>query len=265
MCNMCNNVLHMISAYITSYITRYMLHYNHLLTHVCVSGKLQRTPHNGSLSRAGSMTSLNLGTWGIMEAEAGDEKDKRIRELEETLRKQKELRKMLEGEVWSGHVQLVAWGLLSGFHINVFEVTERNDAGALLVRKCGLRNTLFANAETVNMVLHQQHYHLLAPTAKLMVLETLSLQEMQSMDGPVALTFEVPAAVNEFLVKRRKSILTTATPRERVIAEQKVALQESTGLRTQLRAEWASEQGSAARSLRSTEEDSQGDPKVMPN
>ena len=29
MCNMCNNVLHMISAYITSYITRYMLHYNH--------------------------------------------------------------------------------------------------------------------------------------------------------------------------------------------------------------------------------------------
>ena len=74
----------------------YMLHYNHLLTHVYVSGKLQRTPHNGSLSRAGSVSSLNLDTWDIMEAEAGDEKDKRIRELEETLRKQKELMEILQ-------------------------------------------------------------------------------------------------------------------------------------------------------------------------
>ena len=42
------------------------------------------------------MTSLNLDTWDIMEAEAGDEKDKRIRELEETLRKQKELMEILQ-------------------------------------------------------------------------------------------------------------------------------------------------------------------------
>ena len=43
-----------------------------------------------------------------MEAEAGDEKDKRIRELEETLRKQKELMEILQrklndtpSSVWS--------------------------------------------------------------------------------------------------------------------------------------------------------------------
>ena len=60
------------------------------------SGKLQRTPHNGSLSRAGSMSSINLDTWDVMEAEAGDEKDRRIRELEETLRKQKELMEILQ-------------------------------------------------------------------------------------------------------------------------------------------------------------------------
>ena len=61
-----------------------------------VLGKLQRTPHNGSLSRAGSMSSINLDTWDMMEAEAGDEKDRRIRELEETLRKQKELMEILQ-------------------------------------------------------------------------------------------------------------------------------------------------------------------------
>ena len=59
------------------------------------SGK-QRTPHNGSLSRAGSMSSINLDSWDMMEAEAGDEKDRRIRELEETLRKQKELMEILQ-------------------------------------------------------------------------------------------------------------------------------------------------------------------------
>ena len=66
------------------------------ITELRVSGKLQRTPHNGSLSRAGSMSSINLDTWDMMEAEAGDEKDRRIRELEETLRKQKELMEILQ-------------------------------------------------------------------------------------------------------------------------------------------------------------------------
>ena len=68
----------------------------HDVTDPRVSGKLQRTPHNGSLSRAGSMSSINLDTWDMMEAEAGDEKDRRIRELEETLRKQKDLMEILQ-------------------------------------------------------------------------------------------------------------------------------------------------------------------------
>ena len=42
------------------------------------------------------MSSINLDTWDVMEAEAGDEKDRRIRELEETLRKQKELMEILQ-------------------------------------------------------------------------------------------------------------------------------------------------------------------------
>ena len=52
------------------------------------SGKQQqRTPHNGSLSRAGSLTSINLDTWDMMEpTELDNDKDRRIRELEETLR-----------------------------------------------------------------------------------------------------------------------------------------------------------------------------------
>ena len=46
-----------------------------------------KSGHNGSLSRAGSMNSINLDTWDMMDGEMMDDKDRRIKELEETLRK----------------------------------------------------------------------------------------------------------------------------------------------------------------------------------
>ena len=46
-----------------------------------------KSGHNGSLSRAGSMNSINLDTWDMMDGEMMDDKDRRIRELEDTLRK----------------------------------------------------------------------------------------------------------------------------------------------------------------------------------
>ena len=51
---------------------------------------------NSSLSRAGSMNSINLDTWDLIQDDVMDDKDKRIRELEETLRKQKELMEILQ-------------------------------------------------------------------------------------------------------------------------------------------------------------------------
>ena len=50
-------------------------------------GRLKSGHNNGSLSRAGSMNSINLDTWDMMDGEMMDDKDRRIRELEDTLRK----------------------------------------------------------------------------------------------------------------------------------------------------------------------------------
>ena len=42
------------------------------------------------------MNSINLDTWDLIQDDVMDDKDKRIRELEETLRKQKELMEILQ-------------------------------------------------------------------------------------------------------------------------------------------------------------------------
>ena len=47
----------------------------------------------------------------MMEAEAGDEKDKRIRELEETLRKQKELMEILQRKLNDTPSSVWSWSL----------------------------------------------------------------------------------------------------------------------------------------------------------
>ena len=153
---------------------------------------------------------------------------------------------MLEGKVWGDHEHLVAWGMLSGLNVTVYETTRNERLNSLQVRVCELRNSLFSNAETVHLVLYMEHYYLVAPAAKLVTLEGLTLRAAREMERPIALTFEAKLTAVEFHVQLRQYAPNTATPREQMRASQGAALCQALSVSQSITAAWASEHADTA-------------------
>jgi hypothetical protein len=154
---------------------------------------------------------------------------------------------MLEGRVWGDHEHLVAWGMISGLNVTVYETKRIERLNSLQVRVCELRNALFSNAETVHLVLYMEHYYLVAPAAKLVTLGGLTLRAAREMEKPMALTFEAKGAAAEFHVQLRQCAPGTATPREQMMSRQGAALRQALSVPAgSFPAAWASEHADTA-------------------